>query len=79
MVHRKEVHPEKVRPCNDPDRCGFTTCWFLHINKPNNADNENQTKADNPRIDSENQSNFKKNPVKPPTSIYSNTVKKSIV
>ena len=55
MVHRKEVHPEKVRPSNDPDRCGFTICWFLHIYKPNNADNGNQTKTDNPRINSENQ------------------------
>ena len=30
MLHRKEVHPEKVRLCNNPINCGLKTCWYRH-------------------------------------------------
>ena len=30
MIHRKEEHPDKVRLCNDPIKCGFQKCWFIH-------------------------------------------------
>ena len=33
MLHRKENHPEKVRPCNYNENGQFQNCWYLHSEK----------------------------------------------
>ena len=75
MAHRKEKHPQKVRPCKDPVNCGlnpqFTKCWFIHI-RPNKSDNKNQTETVIPTNNIKNWSNFQKDPAQPnlPTFRY---------
>ena len=42
MVHRLEVHPNKVKFCKDQTNCTFTKCWFKHSKERNvNIVNEN--------------------------------------
>ena len=40
MLHRKSNHPEKVRPCRNPDTCEYTGCWYRHNESATN-DSEN--------------------------------------
>ena len=32
MVHRKEKHPEKVKPCREQEGCTRRVCWYIHMN-----------------------------------------------
>ena len=43
MIHRKEGHHNKVRLCNDPIKCSFQKCWFIH----NESERENLVKKIN--------------------------------
>ena len=44
MIHRKEIHPEKVQACKDQVSCGFKNCWFLHSIQPNEAQTKKHVK-----------------------------------
>ena len=33
MMHRLDVHPNKCKPCRDPDNCTFKKCWYKHTDK----------------------------------------------
>ena len=35
MLHRNSKHPDKVRPCKNPESCEFTICWYMHIETSN--------------------------------------------
>ena len=39
MMHRLNVHPDKVKPCRDPDNFNFTKCWYKHSEKVINSTN----------------------------------------
>ena len=42
MLHRKNNHQDRVRPCKDELNCGFTKCWYIHSTNDNtNLDKTN--------------------------------------
>ena len=51
MLHRKEVHPEKVRLCNNPINCGFKICWYKHKENEGESQKRNESIQE---VDSEN-------------------------
>ena len=61
MIHRKEIHLEKVRTCKDQVSCGFKHCWFLHSIQPIEAQTKRICEKDQP----ESESNFQKAPEQP--------------
>ena len=61
MLHRKSKHPEKVRPCRNPDTCEFTTCWYRHIEN-NTNDNISITNSENEKEQGFHKGQVKQNP-----------------
>jgi hypothetical protein len=72
MLHRLEMHLEKVMPCRNSENCQFTNCWYRHQNKGigrvSQTDGEPETIV--VKENNTNTVNFQKAPVaqKPPES-----------
>ena len=69
MIHRKEYHPEKVRPCKDNVNCQFQNCWYLHPQKkceePETEHSQNENGNQPEECQSENKSESVQSKVTP--------------
>jgi hypothetical protein len=69
MLHRLELHAEKVMQCRNAENCEFQKCWYKH-NKKNTESNINNSQIGNSSGEETTQKtgNFQKAPLeqKPP-------------
>ena len=72
MLHRLDMHLEKVMPCRNSENCQFTNCWYRHQNKGIGKDRQTEDEPETIVVKENvtNNENFQKAPVeqKPPES-----------
>ena len=57
MLHRKEIHPKRVKNCKDPQNCSFKKCWCNHNEIVNSPQIENEPEKE-VEIENQTEGNF---------------------